>query len=86
MRLLDRDRWPVLLTYADMHHGHTGAIYKATGWRLDAVTNSGTYFVKDGRQVGRKRGRRNIRAADLRALGYEEIRSNKIRFVHRRAS
>jgi hypothetical protein len=86
MRLLDRGRWPVLLTYADTHQGHTGAIYKATGWELDAVTSAGSYFVKDGRQVGRKRGKRNIPAAELRAEGYVEIRSDKLRFVHRRAA
>lgn len=86
MRLLDRDRWPTLLTYADTHQGHTGAIYKATGWQLDAVTNAGSYFVKDGRQVGRKRGKRNIPVAQLRAEGYVEIKADKLRFVHRKAA
>lgn len=86
MRMLDRDRWPVLLTYADTRHGHTGAIYKATGWELDAATCAGSYFVKDGRQVGRKRGKRNIPVAQLRAEGYAEIRSEKLRFVHRRVA
>jgi hypothetical protein len=87
MRLLDRDRWPVLLTFADTRHGHTGAIYKATGWELDAETDAGSYWVSaDGRQVGRKRGKRNLRAADLRAAGYVEHRSVKLRFVHRVAA
>lgn len=86
MRLIDRDRWPVLLTYADTRHGHTGAIYKAAGWRLDAETNAGSYFVSaTGVQVGRKRGKRNLRAADLRAAGYTEHRSVKLRFVHEAA-
>lgn len=83
MRMLDRDRWPVLLTYADTHQGHTGAIYLATGWTFDKVTSAGSYFVKDGRQVGRKRGKRNIPVAELRAQGYTEVRSDKLRFVHR---
>lgn len=83
MRLLDRARWPVLLTYADTHQGHTGAIYKATGWELDAVTSAGSYFVRDGRQVGRKRGSRNIPVAQLRAEGYVEVKADKLRFVHR---
>lgn len=84
MRLIDRERWPILLTYADTRHGHTGAIYKATGWVLDAVTNTGSYFVSEsGRQVGRKRGKRNLSAASLRAEGYVEHRSDKLRFVHR---
>ena len=86
MRLLDRERWPILLTYADTRHGHTGAIYKATGWTLDAVTNAGTYWVTtDGRQVGRKRGKRNLSAANLRAQGCTEHRTDKLRFVHREA-
>lgn len=83
MRLLDRRRWPVLLTYADTQQGHTGAIYRATGWTLDAISTTGSYFVKDGRQVGRKRGKRNIPVAQLRADGYKEIKSDKLRFVHR---
>lgn len=85
MRLLDRQRWPVLLTYADGAQGHTGAIYRATGWTFDCATSSGTYFVhaQTGEQVGRKRGKRNIPVADLRSAGYREVRSEKLRFVHR---
>lgn len=86
MRLLDRDRWPTLLTFADHQQGHTGAIYKATGWTLDGVSTTGSYFVRNGVQVGRKRGKRNVSAAQLRADGYEEVRSEKFRFIHRAAS
>lgn len=88
MRLLDRKAWPTLLTYADTRHGHTGAIYLATGWTLDARVNSGAYFVHEatGKQVGRKRGKRNIPVAELRAAGYGEVRSDKLRFVHRKAA
>lgn len=88
MRCLDRTQWPTLLTYADTAQGHTGAIYLATGWTLDAKVNSGAYFVHTvtGKQVGRKRGKRNIPVADLRAAGYKEIRSEKLRFVHRKAA
>lgn len=83
MRLIDRERWPVLLTYADTRHGHTGAIYHATGWRLDATVSSGAYFLTpDGRQVGRKRGPRNIPSAQLRASGHTQHRAEKLRFVH----
>lgn len=88
MRLIDRDKWPTLLTYADTRHGHTGAIYLATGWELDARVNSGAYFVHEvtGKQVGRKRGKRNIPVAELRAAGYSETRSEKLRFIHRKAA
>ena len=31
-RLIDRGRWPVLLTYSDASLGHTGHVYKCSGW------------------------------------------------------
>lgn len=31
--LIDRTRWPVLVTYSDESVGHTGYLYKITGWR-----------------------------------------------------
>lgn len=83
MRLLDRERWPVLLTYADSEQGHTGAIYKATGWVLHGVSTTGSYFVRDGVQVGRKRGKRNVPVVELRAQGFTEVRSQKLRYIHR---
>lgn len=83
MRMLDRTRWPTLLTYADTRHGHTGAIYLATGWRFDGDSTTGSYWIApNGRQIGRKRGRRNLTAAELRAAGCVEHRTDKLRFVH----
>jgi len=31
--LLDRGRWPVLVTYHDEGEGHTGHVYKCSGWQ-----------------------------------------------------
>jgi hypothetical protein len=31
-RLIDRGRWPVLVTYSDEGQGHTGHVYKCSGW------------------------------------------------------
>lgn len=58
MRLIDRRRWPVLLTYADTALGHTGAIYKATNWRCvgESVHAGDVWVNADGLQRGRKRG------------------------------
>lgn len=30
--LIDRTRWPVLITYADEGEGHNGFVYKCSGW------------------------------------------------------
>lgn len=30
--MIDRTRWPVLLTYSDEGQGHTGHVYKCSGW------------------------------------------------------
>lgn len=85
MALIDRQRWPVLLTYADTGEGHTGAIYRATNWEcLGSVAAGDTWIAPDGSQRGRKRGGRTFRAVDLTAAGYHRrAAAKKIKFVHR---
>jgi len=85
MKLIDRKRWPVLLTYADTAHGHTGAIYKATNWTELGETPAGDVWVdKQGRQCGRKRGGTTLTRAEMLERGYEQLPSlPKIKFVHR---
>lgn len=84
MRSLDRERWPYLLTYADTALGHTGAIYRATNWRYVGETAAGdTWTGPNGEQRGRKRGGRNLTAAEMRELGFERRpAAPKIKFVH----
>jgi hypothetical protein len=85
MRLLDRDRWPWLVTYADTRHGHSGAIYKATNWECWGPTRgAGDAWVgPDGEQRGRKRGGRTLRVAEMKALGFTQLpRCPKIKYVH----
>ena len=88
MRLLDRERWPVLLTYADTRQGHTGAIYRATNWEcLGEVPGSDAWMAQDGSMRGRKRGGRNLSAAEMRKAGYVRLPSMpKIKFVHRKGA
>lgn len=83
MRLIDRTRWPVLLTYADRRLGHTGAIYKATNWRCDGPVPAGDVWLdKDGRRWQRKRGPRSYTRAEMLARGYTQVpAAPKIRFV-----
>ena len=83
MKLIDRKRWPVLLTYADTNHGHTGAIYQATNWVSLGTTPAGDVWIDAlGRQRGRKRGGRTFTRAEMIEQGYTEMpRSPKIKFV-----
>lgn len=84
MRLIDRERWPVLVTYADTRLGHTGAIYRATNWRYDGEVPAGDVWIgPNGQQRGRKRGRFTYTVAEMRERGFHRAPAKpKIRFVH----
>ena len=84
MRLIDRERWPVLVTYADTSHGHTGAIYKATNWTSWGEVPAGdTWEDAEGRQCGRKRGGRTFTKAEMIERGFtRRPTAPKIKFVH----
>lgn len=84
MRMIDRRRWPVLLTYADTAEGHTGAIYKATNWTcLGEVDAGDTWTTPDGVMRGRKRGGRTLTRAEMVAAGcVQRPCAPKIKYVH----
>lgn len=89
MRFIDRDRWPVLVTYADEWQGHTGGIYKAladAGWHEDGFSKpERTYVDQAGRMVSRKAGPKTRTHAEMLAMGCECIGSfRRKRFVHGR--
>lgn len=71
MRMIDRERWPCLVTYADEWQGHTGAIYKATNWEEQGKTAPEPTYVKDGRMIARKAGGRTRTHAEMLAMGAE---------------
>ena len=83
MDAIDAKRWPTLLTYADTAHGHTGAIYKATGWHeLGRVPAGDVWIDAEGRQCGRKRGGVTLTVAEMTRRGLTRLPSNpKIKFV-----
>lgn len=86
MRMLDRNTWPTLLTYADTREGHTGAIYRATNWEcLGEVPGSDAWRHREtNERRGRKRGPRNLSPTEMRELGFERLpRMPKVKFVHR---
>lgn len=85
MRLVDRDIWPTLLTYADTREGHTGAIYKATNWAcLGEVPGSDSWqHAITGERRGRKRGKRNLSAVEMAEAGFVRLPAMpKIKYVH----
>ena len=49
--LIDRTRWPVLVTYSDETLGHTGHVYKCSGWQKRARREFVFYEDSGGRRV-----------------------------------
>lgn len=49
--LIDRTRWPVLVTYADESLGHTGYVYKCSGWQPAERTRCTFYTDDRGRRA-----------------------------------
>lgn len=46
--MIDRTRWPVLLTYSDEGQGHTGHVYKCSGWEKTAKVTRPFYLDENG--------------------------------------
>jgi hypothetical protein len=82
MKLIDRGRWPCLVTYADEWQGHTGRIYRAANWQYAGRTKPEATFVKDGRMVARKAGPTTRTHQEMLELGCELIgRFSKHKYV-----
>ena len=84
MKLIDRHRWPCLVTYADTWRGHTGAIYRATNWQYMGLTKPERTYTKDGRMISRKAGGRTYTHQEMINRGAKcEGSFAKHKFVHR---
>jgi hypothetical protein len=83
MRMIDRERWPCLVTYADEWQGHNGTIYKATNWQYMGLTAPEATFVKAGRMVARKAGPHTRTREEMKELGAQLVgRFAKHKFIH----
>ena len=49
--LLDRGRWPVLVTYSDESQGHTGHVYRCSGWQPTDRVRRPAYQDAAGRRI-----------------------------------
>lgn len=73
VRLIDRERWPVLVSYADEWQGHTGQVYKAAGWHCGGKTRPKAVYTLAGRVVSTKAGKRTWRHSEMLAMGCELV-------------
>jgi hypothetical protein len=70
-KLIDRNLWPCLVTYADEWQGHKGTIYLADNWTFVGKTKPERVYVKNGRMVARKAGPHTRTHSEMIALGCE---------------
>lgn len=63
LRMIDRTRWPVLVTYSDESCGHTGHVYQCSGWRK-TVRNQARTVTVDGSRVSTYCAGKTIKHAD----------------------
>lgn len=47
-REIDRTRWPVLVTFSDEGQGHTGYVYRCSGWTPTIRTRAPVRLLPDG--------------------------------------
>lgn len=76
-------RWELLVTYADAGEGHTGTLYRATGWTTDGWTQTRARWFDpaSGARVATK-ATVNRTHAEMLAAGYQRLAdSRKARFV-----
>lgn len=52
-RLIDRTRWPVLVTFSDESQGHTGHVYKCSGWQKTSRKRVPIFEDASGRRTSR---------------------------------
>lgn len=71
IRLMDRDRWPCLVTYADEWQGHAGTIYRAAGWAYEGLTKPERIYTRDGVMVARKAGPKSRTHDEMIEIGCE---------------
>lgn len=84
-RLIDRERWPCLVTYADEWQGHKGGIYLATNWSFVGRTKPEATYLLNGKLVARKAGPHTRTRAEMEELGARMIGYYaKRKFVDRR--
>lgn len=67
--LIDRTRWPVLITYSDEGQGHTGHVYMCSGWEKTTRARRPFFVDSKGRRASSysngKHGGRKLKQGGL---------------------
>ncbi len=69
VRLIDREKWACLVTYADDWQGHVGTIYKAAGWTYVGKTKPQQCYTLQGRTIAKKAGPKTRTHSEMLSLG-----------------
>ena len=69
-----------LVTYADTMEGHTGAIYRASNWTYDGLTQSKPRWKKNGRLLSPMKGHNNRTVQEMKTIATMEGRWKMHRF------
>ena len=72
-KLIDRKRWPCLVTYADTWQDHIGTIYDADNWTPVGFTKPEAVWVLNGRMISRKAGPKTRTKSEMEKLGAQMI-------------
>lgn len=73
---IDRGRWPVLVTYSDASLGHTGHVYRCSGWQEDGQRLRAYCENSDGQ-------RRSMYSSGRRSQATPTGTTTLTRWVHR---
>ena len=85
MRQIDRQKWPILIMFADEWQGHVGTIYKASGWIECGFTSAEPTYTLNGVMISRKAGPVTRTHDQMIGMGCEMVgRFRRRRFVHAR--
>lgn len=81
-RLIDPDRWPCLVTYADGWKGHEGKIYRADNWQYLGLTDPERVYTLEGRLFPRKHGQKTYLHQEMLDMGCQFLgRFPKHKFI-----
>ena len=85
LKMINKDKWKCIVTYADEFQNHTGVIYKASNFEYIGLTKPSPIWINQRGEInGKKRGNKNLSTNDMINLGYKKISNSskhKFRYI-----